>query len=118
MVTGPQSVKRVLKALQLFDAFSIRNRIVGESGAVGENLIRDLVRETVKVSWGLLGEKDLEGHARRTFLNNVVLPAPFAPIIHIPPASTTTLRSGDPSGQSTIGIDGTGLPATQTLLTC
>ena len=41
--------------------------MVGEAGAVGENLIGDLVREGVELTLRFLGEKDLAGHAVRTF---------------------------------------------------
>lgn len=43
VVTCHHAIQCVFESLQLLDPFSVWNGIVGEAGAVGENLIGDLV---------------------------------------------------------------------------
>lgn len=54
VIACPQTIEIVFEPLQLLDPFSVGNRIVDEGSAIGENLIRDLVRKGIEVSLRLL----------------------------------------------------------------
>ncbi len=65
IVAGSQPGQIVCIALQFRDSFSVRNGIVRKAGAVGKNLMGDLVREGIEVALGLFRQEDLAGHAVR-----------------------------------------------------
>jgi hypothetical protein len=67
IVAGSQPVQALLKPLQLLDALSVRNGIVREAGAVGENLVGDLITQCIEVLLSFRRQEDLPDHAVSTF---------------------------------------------------
>lgn len=62
IISGPEAIEVFLVSSKLLDSLAVWDGIVSETGAIGKDLIRDLVRQLVEVALGLLGQEDAEGH--------------------------------------------------------